>query len=199
MSGRLCRNSKFEIAIKPRCDRESRTSSLAASFSSWQRRGRSRRGWTSSPSVFFFFFLAERSVAPRLDFFSILSFFFFFLAAERSVAPRLDFSPSCPSSFSSWRRRGRSRRALDFFSLRVLLLFLLGGQFVAFDDAIDRWGRERGQAHRGEEAERDGDSSNLAHCVCPLGSIHLWRELTAFLSRGFFDSELPPNQRHLIS
>src|SRR4029077_12484058 len=40
---------------------------------------------------------------------------------------------------------------------RVLLLFLLGGgQFVAFDDAIDRWGRERGQAHRGEEAERDG-------------------------------------------
>src|SRR6185437_13283781 len=50
-----------------------------------------RLDFFSIVSFFFFFLAAERSVAPRLDFFSIVSFFFFFLAAERSVAPRLDF------------------------------------------------------------------------------------------------------------
>src|SRR4249919_1049929 len=56
----------------------------------------------------------------------------------------------------------------------VLLLFLLlgGRQVVALHDAVEDRGRERRQAHRSEEAERDGDCSNLAHCVCPLGSIH---------------------------
>src|SRR6188474_1378322 len=56
----------------------------------------------------------------------------------------------------------------------VFLLFLLlgGRQVVALNDALDGRSRERRQAHRSEEAERDGDCSNLAHCVCPLGSIH---------------------------
>src|SRR4249919_3568544 len=56
----------------------------------------------------------------------------------------------------------------------VLLLFLLlgGRQVVPLLDAVADRGRERRQAHRSEEAERDGDCSNLAHCVCPLGSIH---------------------------
>src|SRR5215510_2543282 len=55
----------------------------------------------------------------------------------------------------------------------VFLLFLLfgGRQVVALHDALDDRSRERRQAHRSEEAERDGDCSDLAHCVCPLGSF----------------------------
>src|SRR5262245_43386981 len=67
---------------------------------------------------------------------------------------------------------------LGLFLLRFLLLG--GGQLIALDDAAD-WGcRVRWQAHRGEKAERDSDSSDLAHGVCPLNGST--RMAGAFLS-----------------
>src|SRR5262245_46259065 len=70
-----------------------------------------------------------------------------------------------------------------------LLLGLLfrGGQLIALDDAAGCRCRVRRQAHRGEKAERDSDSGDLAHGVCPLNRST--RMAGAFLS-GIGNSEL---------
>src|SRR5262245_46492943 len=57
---------------------------------------------------------------------------------------------------------------IGFLLARLGLLFFRGRQLIALDDAADCRCRVRRQAHRGEEAERDSNSSDLAHCVCPL-------------------------------
>src|SRR5262249_36789424 len=145
--------------------------------------------------LFFFFFAAERSVVKRLDFLSVVLFFFFF-AAVRSVVTRLDFLSVVLFFFFFAAERSVALR-LDFLSVEFFFFFF------SVSSSLLTMPLTAEVANAGRLTEVRKPSATAIAVILRIvftlfGSIHFWRELTAFLSRGF-SSELLPTLRPLNS